>query len=51
MERRENASETVFNFVLENTWFQETTACCDRLSKFAPKPGRFSVVEVVPLVG
>jgi hypothetical protein len=27
------------------------TACCERLSKFAPKPGRFSVVAVLPLLG
>ena len=41
MERREIASEAVFSLLLEKTWFQEMTACCDRLSKLAPKPGRF----------
>jgi len=32
-------------------WFHDPTACWDRLLKFTPKPGRFSVVEVMPLLG
>jgi hypothetical protein len=51
MESRETAAENVLSLLLEKTWFQEMTACCERLSKFAPKPGRFSVVAVTPLLG
>ena len=51
IESRENARASEFNLVLENAWFHVATACCDRLSKFAPKPGKFSVVEVTPLLG
>ena len=51
IERRDMAREAVLSLLLVKTWFQEMTACCDRLSKLAPKPGRFSVVEVMPLLG
>ena len=51
IERRESASEAVLSLLLEKTWFQEMTDCWERLSKLAPNPGRFSVVEVLPLLG
>ena len=51
MDRRDTAIVAVFTFVLEKMWFQEITPCCERLLKFAPNPGRFSDVEVVPLLG
>src|SRR2546430_11454236 len=50
-DRRESASDTVLILLLEKTWFQEPTACCDRLLKFTPNPGKFSVVVVIPLLG
>src|SRR5260370_42285833 len=51
IERRESASETVLTLLLAKMWFQDPTACWDRLLKFTPKPGRFSVVAVIPLLG
>src|ERR1700730_8836422 len=51
MESRESARETVLSLLLAKMWFQDPTACCDRLLKFTPKPGRFSVLEVMPLLG
>src|SRR2546421_5243620 len=51
MERRESASETVLILLLAKIWFHDPTACCERLLKFTPNPGRFSVVVVIPLLG
>src|SRR5579859_180734 len=51
IERRDNAIERVLSLLPAKMWFQEPTACWERLLKFAPKPGRLSVVELVPLLG
>src|SRR5258708_1233414 len=51
IERRESARETVLTLLPAKIWFHDPTACWDRLLKFTPKPGRFSVVEVMPLLG
>src|SRR6266481_4781793 len=51
IERRESASEMVFTLLLAKMWFHDPTACWDRLLKFTPKPGRFSDVEDMPLLG
>src|ERR1700693_2329504 len=51
IDKRETANDAVLTLLVAKMWFQEITACCDRLSKFAPNPGRFSVVAVIPLLG
>ena len=51
IESREIAMVAVLTLVLEKMWFHEMADCCDRLSKFAPNPGRSSVVDVTPLLG
>src|SRR6267142_4707154 len=51
IDKREKANDAVLTLLVEKIWFQEITDCCERLSKFAPKPGRSSVVAVTPLLG
>ena len=51
IDKRETANDAVFTLLVAKIWFQEITTCCERLSKFAPNPGRSSVVAVTPLLG
>src|SRR5438132_13081886 len=51
MDKRERARKTVLILLLVKTWFHDPTACCERLLKLTPNPGRFSVVVVMPLLG
>jgi hypothetical protein len=44
MDKRDTAMETVSNLFAAKMWFHAMAACCKRLSKLAPNPGRFSVV-------
>src|ERR1700730_6623564 len=51
IERRETARDAVLTLLLAKIWFHDFRACWERLLKFTPKPGRFWVVEVMPLLG